>query len=328
MGIKKRFLAFLFIIGTFFLALNTLGEVRASEQENLQISDEDCILDKVFTFEIGGPKLNFSEIELQEHYIYYTRIQLVTPYWCNATVRIYDPDGKLFMIFNGTLFQEPSTKSWVEIPFGAAITGNHSFSFEIRSNNNINVYLKIEKGDLCLRDKVSDWEPYKFLLYEVTRFNADQKSIIHEITLQSDYNYKFYLARVSAEGNLNTIDFVNLMVSDPDDLSFLVYEDVSLAGIADIDDFTFGTSQAGTYTVTFEITLDERHENINVAYLIINKGAIASGYNGSTTNSTEILGSKYHVPYEAFFITGGAVGGGLLLIAIIVSVKNRTIRQA
>lgn len=190
------------------------------------------------------------------------------------------------------------------------------------------MYLKIEKGDLCLRDKVLEWEPYKFLLYEVTRFNADQKSIIHEITLQSDYNYKFYLARVSAEGNMNTIDFVNLMVSDPDDLSFFVYEGVSLAGIADIDDFTYGTSQAGTYTVSFEITVDERHENINVAYLIINKGAIASGYNNSTTNSTDILGSKYHVPYEAFFITGGVIGGGLLIIASIVTVKNRKIVQA
>ncbi|TFG24939.1 MAG: hypothetical protein EU533_01615, partial [Promethearchaeota archaeon] len=132
MVIKKRFFAYyIFILLIIFIASNFSHKVRANEQESLQISEENCILDKVFTFEIGGPILNFSGIELQEHYVYYTRIQLVTPYWCNATVRIYDPDDKLFMIFNGTLFQEPSTKSWVEIPFGVAISGNHSFSFEI-----------------------------------------------------------------------------------------------------------------------------------------------------------------------------------------------------
>jgi hypothetical protein len=301
--------------------------VTAIKQEDPQMSDEGCILDKVFTFEVGGPALNFSEIELQEHYIYSTRIQLVTPHWCNATVRIYDPDGKQYIVFNGTLFQEPSTKSWAEIPFGVAFTGNHTFSFEIRSIFNVNVYLRIEKGDLCLRDKVMDWEPYNFLLYEVTRFNGDQKSIIHEFTLLSDYKYKFYLARVSAEGNLNTVDFMDISVSDPSDLPFMVYEGVSLAGIADIDDFTFGTSRAGTYTLNIEITLDVKHENINVAYLIVNKGAISSGCNGSTTNSTTDPGVTYYVPEEVFLFTGGAIGVVLLIVAMIVTVKNRKLRQ-
>ena len=296
------------------------------KQEDPQISNEGAILDKVFTFEAGGPNLNFSDIELQEQYIYYIRIQLVTPHWCNSTVRIYDPDGELFTVFNGTLFQEPSTKSWAEIPFGVAITGNHTFSFEIRSIFNVNIYLRIEKGDLCLRDKVMEWEPYNFLLYEVTRFNGDQKSIIHEFTLLSDYKYNFYLARVSAEGNMNTVDFLDLTVSDPSDLSFMVYEGVSLAGIADIDDFTFGTSKAGTYTLNIEIALDVKHENINIAYLIVNKGAISSGRNGSTTNSTTNPGSTYYVPEEVFLFTGGIVGGVLLIVAMIVTVKNRKLR--
>jgi hypothetical protein len=309
------------------VSLKISPEVSATKQEDPQISDEGCILDKVFTFKAGGSILNFSKIELQGHYVYNTRIQLVTPHWCNATVRIYDPDGELFVVFNGTLFQEPSTKSWAEIPFGVAITGNHTFSFEIRSNFNVNVYLRIEKGDLCLRDKVLEWEPYKFLLYEVTRFNGDQQSIIHEFTLLSDYKYKFYLARVSAEGNLNTVDFMELTVSDPSDLPFMVYEGVSLAGIADIDEFSFGTSKTGTYTLDIEIMLDAKHENINVAYLIVNKGLISSGNNGSATNSTIGPETTYYVPEEVFLFTGGFVGGVLLIVAMIVTVKNRKLRQ-
>jgi hypothetical protein len=318
------FFIFIFIMSIGLLKISP--EVSATKQEDPQISDEGCILDKVFTFEAGGSILNFSKIELQEHYVYNIRIQLVTPHWCNATVRIYDPDGELFVVFNGTLFQEPSTKSWAEIPFGVAITGNHTFSFEICSDFNVNVYLRIEKGDLCLRDKVLEWEPYKFLLYEVTRFNGDQKSIIHEFTLLSDYKYKFYLARVSAEGNLNTVDFIDLTVSDLSDLTFMVYEGVSLAGIANIDDFTFGTSKAGTYTLNIEITLDVKHENINVAYLIVNQGAISSGSNGTTTNSTTSPDTIYSVPEEVFLFTGGTVGGVLLIIAMIVTVKNRKLR--
>ena len=300
--------------------------MTAVKQEDPQISDESCILDKIYTFEAGGSTLNFSEIGLQEHYVYNTRIQLVTPHWCNAMVRIYDPDGEVFIIFNGTLSQEPSTKSWAEIPFGVAIMGNHTFSFEIRSIFNVNVYLRIEKGDLCLRDKVMEWEPYNFLLYAVTRFNRDQKSIIHEFTLLSDNEYKFYLARVSAEGNLNTVDIMELTVSDPDDLPFVVYEGVSLAGIADINDFTFGTSRTGTYTLNIEIKLDVKHENINVAYLIVNNGAISSGCNGSTTNSTTGPDTTYFVPEEVFLFTGGTIGGVLLIIGMIVTVKNRKLR--
>ena len=318
------FFIFFFIIN--FISFKFFPEVTAIEQEQPQISDENCILDKVYTFEAGGATLNFSDIELQEHYVYNTRIQLVTPHWCNATVRIYDPDGEQFIIFNGTLFQEPSTKSWAKIPFGVAFTGNHTFSFEIRSIFNVNVYLRIEKGDLCLRDKVMEWEPYNFLLYEVTRFNGDQKSIIHEFTLLSDYKYKFYLARVSAEGNMNTVDFVDLTVSDPSDLPFMVYEEVSLAGIAGIDAFTFGTSKAGTYSLKIEIQMDLNHENINMAYLIVNKGLISSGWNGSTTNSTTGPDASYFVPEEVFLFTGGTIGGVLLIVAMIVTVKNRKLR--
>jgi len=328
MVIKKQHLLLcisIFIIS--IISLNISPIVSGIKQEDPQSSDEGTILDKVFTFEVGGPILNFSEIELQEHYTYHTRIQLVTPHWCNATVRVHDPDNEIFIIFNGTLFQEPSTKSWAEIPFGVAITGNHTFSFEICSSFNVNVYLRIEKGDLCLRDKVLEWEPYNFLLYEVTRFNEDQKNIIHEFTLLSDYKYNFYLARVSAEGNLNTVDFMGISVSDPSDLPFMVYDGVSLAGIADIDDFSFGTSKAGTYTLNIEMTLDVKHENINVAYLIVNKGSISSGSNGSTTNSTTDPGSTYYVPEEVFLFTGGTVGGVLLIVGMIVTVKNRKMRQ-
>ena len=327
MVIKKQYLIIIIaILIISIISLKVSPKVTAFKQEDPQTSDESCILDKIYTFEAGGSTLNFSEIELQEHYIYNTRIQLVTPHWCNATVRVYDPDGELFVIFNGTLFQEPSTKSWAEISFGVAITGNHTFSFEIRSIFNVNVYLRIEKGDLCLRDKVTKWEPYNFLLYDVTRFNKDQKSIIHEFTLLSDYEYRFYLARVSAEGNINTVDFMELTVSDPDDLPFVVYEGVALAGIADIDDFSFGTSKAGTYTLNIEITLDVKHENINVAYLIVNNGAISSGCNGSTTNSTTGPDATYFVPEEVFLFTGGTIGGVLLIIGMIVTVKNRKLR--
>ena len=325
MVIRKQLLIFILLF-LMFLPLFNAQEVRADVKEVPQSSTEGSIIDKVFTFAIGGPVLNFSGIELQQHYIYNTRIQLVTPHWCNATVRIYDPDWKLFMVFNGTLFQEPSPKSWAEIPFGVAISGNHTFSFEIRSTFNVNVYIRIEKGEMCLRDKVLEWEPYNFVLYEVTRFNNDQESIIHEFTLQSDYKYAFYLGRVSAEGNLNSVDFMDLTVSDPDDLPFIVHEGVSVAGIADIEDFNFGTSQAGTYTLNLEITIDTMHENINVAYLIVNKGLIASGGNGSVTNSTNIPGSTYFVPEEVFLFTGGTIGGILLIVAIIITVKNRKLR--
>jgi hypothetical protein len=58
----------------------------------------------------------------------------------------------------------------------------------------------------------------------------------------------------------------------------------------------------------------------------VNKGFIASGGNGSVTNSKDIPDATYYVPAEAFLIAGGIIGGGLFLFAKIVMVKYRKIR--
>ena len=72
--------------------------------------------------------------------------------------------------------------------------------------------------------------------------------------------------------------------------------------------------------------MDLNHENINMAYLIVNKGLISSGWNGSTTNSTTGPDASYFVPEEVFLFTGGTIGGVLLIVAMIVTVKNRKLR--
>lgn len=293
-------------------------------------AEEDIFIDKVYTFEIGAAPLNFTDTPLQAEYTYFTWIRLVTPHSCNVTVRIYDPDENLYVVYEGVLQQVPYDLSYQEIPFGTAMEGNHTFSFEVENLFNVNIHIKIEKEYRCLEDKISEWDPINFELYEVTRFNAEQAYIIHQFSFQSDYSYKFYIGRVSAEGNLSTVDFVDLTVFDPNSLPFAVFLNNSLAGVSEVNSFLFGTSQAGTYSMRIEMYVDVGHENINVAYAMVNKGVIASGedptdVNGTTPSDT----SKIILPPETWILAGMGVGGfGVVIIAMMISRKHKEVRNS
>ena len=287
-------------------------------------AEEDILVDKVFTFEIGGPQLNFTNTPLLGEYTYFTWIRLVTPHSCNITVRIHDPDEKLFTVYDGSLQQVPYDLSYQEIPFGTAMEGNHTFSFEVESIFNVNIHIKIEKEYECLRDKISEWDPINFVLYKVTRFNADHPYIIHQFAFQSDYSYKFYIGRVSAEGNLSTVDLVDLTVFDPNDLPFAVFLNTSLAGVSEINSFLFDTSQVGTYSIRIEIHVDIGHENLNVAYAMVNKGVIASGEDPTDVNGTiPSDNTRIFLPPETLMVAGMSVGGVMVVIGVMMIFRKR-----
>ena len=329
---------FIFTVSVFFIMIMTFNLIPhdlnerniANLESNSSIhlsAEEDILVDKVFTFEIGGAPLNFTDTYLQGEYTYFTWIRMVTPHSCNITVRIYDPDEKLFVVYDGVLQQVPYDSSYQEIPFGTAMEGNHTFSFEVESIFNVNIHIKIEREYKCLEDKISEWDPINFELYEVTRFNAEQTYIIHQCSFQSDYSYKFYIGRVSAEGNLSTVDFVDLTVFDPDDLPFAVFLNNTLAGVSEINSFLFGTSQAGTYSIRIEIYVDVGHENINVAYAMVNKGIIASGEDPTDVNGTiPSDNTKLSLPAETWIMAGVGIGGfGVVIIAMMISRKQREV---
>jgi hypothetical protein len=287
-------------------------------------TEENILVDKVFTFEIGGPALNFTDTPLLGEFTYFTWIRLVTPHSCNITVRIYDLDEKLFIVYDGILQQVPYDLSYQEIPFGTAMEGNHTFSFEVESIFNVNIHIKIEKEYECLREKISEWDPNNFVLYEVTRFNAEQTYIIHQFSFQSDYSYKFYIGRVSSEGNLSTMDHVDLTVFDPNDLPFVVFLNNTLAGVSEINSFLFGTSQEGTYSVRIEIYVDVGHENLNVAYAMVNKGVIASGEDPTDVNETiPSDNTRISLPPETLMVAGMGVGGVMVIIGVMMIYRKR-----
>ena len=322
------FLLFFIIITAFFLLphdINRRTEEPMDANSSIHMSAvEDILVDKVFTFEIGGPILNFTDTFLEGDFTYFTWIRLVTPHSCNITVRIYDPDEKLFTVYDGVLQQVPYDLSYQEIPFGTAMEGNHTFSFEVESIFNVNIHIKIEKEYKCLEDKISEWDPINFELYEVTRFNAEQTYIIHQFSFQSDYSYKFYIGRVSAEGNLSTIDHVDLTLFDPNDLPFAVFLNNTLAGVSEINSFLFGTSQAGTYSIRIELYVDLGHENLNVAYAMVNKGPIASGEDPTDVNGTVSPdNTKISLPSEIIMVAGVGVGGLMLVIGVMMIFRKR-----
>jgi len=203
-----------------------------------QSSDTD-LPDKVYLFQSPQDTLMLEDIVLEQYYIYYLYVEIVTPYNCSVKITLWDPDGNQFNIFESELFNEPEGANYYEIPFGTALTGEYDMAFDVITPENVNVYIKMEKGPRCLFDKIPMEEIDDIKLYQITRF-SNESSINHSILFRTDYMYKFYFGRVSPISLMENNEVrIDLSLRDPDGIVYNIYSNTSLAEIDDMDRFKF-----------------------------------------------------------------------------------------
>ncbi len=288
----------------------------------LKLSDPQ-LPDKVYTFLASDGNLTFPNIFLSENYNYYIYIEIVTPH--NSTVRItlWDPDNKQFNLFESELNYESSSKRYYEIPFGTVIEGQYIFEFFVVSSENLNIYIRMEKGSKILYDKISNTEDLVF--YQTNRLTNDDY-IEYNIMLKTDVMYNFYISRLSAisikESNIINIDY---SILGPDSVQFEIYDNYTIKPINDLDKFNFGTALEGIYTI--KITIRCVVSYVNLGYAIVEDYRIGdvidingTDYNG--TNSIEPKGNSSYIPIMFTTITIGFIGG-LFIISVIVFQKHR-----
>ncbi|HEC37113.1 hypothetical protein LCGC14_1446260 [marine sediment metagenome] len=218
--------------------------------------------------------------------------------------------------------------SYYESPFGTALTGDYTIKFSVSTLENLNLYIKIEKGPKSLHDKIPMEEHENIILYHVTRFSNGMNQP-HNITLKTDYMYKFYIGRVSPVSIVNSshVDTIYIL-KDPEGIKFTIFMNETLTIINDVDTFKFGTAIAGTYQVN--LIVHGQVQYTNIGYAIIEFRRISELVTPNVTvipdpepvNNTHFQKNVFSMPAE--WSTGILVFFGSFLVVIgVIVVKNR-----
>ena len=240
---------------------NIVNDKKIAMENNIKSSDLD-LTDKVYTFLAPSDILTFKNY-LEENYMYYLYIELVTPHNCSTMrITILDTNDKQFNVFESEMFYEPEFGRYFELPFGTVKSGLYNFTFYSESAQNFNMHILIEQGPKCLYDKMSQEDSENLIFYEVKRFD-NAKHVEHDVSFETDEMYKFFICRVSAitikENNEVRIDY---KIEDPDGIEFEIYSNELLADIDGMNNFNFGTAVEGTYTIKMTIYCNVEYENV------------------------------------------------------------------
>jgi len=319
--IKNSLSIGLFIMILAFLMLShvPLTSDKRFEDENPYAS-ATTIVDKVYTFLAPEDSLSFIDMMLKEDHMYYIFVQIVTPHDCELNITIWDSNERSYHIFSSTLEFNQEGFDRAEIPFGTASSGNYTLKFYVLLNFNLNLYLRIEEGDLCLRDKISTGEWNNMIFYRVTQFHNNM-FLEHNIQLHSDTSYKFYFGRVSPIATIlsNGIYLYN-NITDPNNIEFEIYSNNTLVSISEIQGYSFGTSLEGLYSIQLQIKSEV--EYLNLAYAVIEDYIISemddNNQTGTPNNSTGYERGAFSVPPEIITILGISLISILSILGVFI----------
>jgi len=130
-------------------------KIQKADLKNSEKVNNSKLLIGVFTFLAPNDMLIINNLSLEECYLYYIFIELITPYNVSTMrIRIWDSVNCKYEIFESEMFFEPDYGRYFEIPFGTALTGNYRIEFYIETVSNVNILINIEIGPKCLHDKL------------------------------------------------------------------------------------------------------------------------------------------------------------------------------
>lgn len=346
MGIKKSFFFFLLlIISLNLIFFANISSSRTQSQNNEIITDgfendlksSDLVLtDKVYTFLAPNDRLTFNNY-FEEKYMYYISIELVTPHDCSPMrITILDPDDKQFNIFESDMFYDPEYGRSFEIPFGTVKSGLYNISFYSTSNLNFNMHILIEQGPKCLYDKIEQQKTEDIIFYKVKTFD-DGKFNIHDVDLETDEMYEFYIGRVSPITIIDSNEVrVDYSIESDEDIEFSIYTNKLLADIGGLTSFSFGTASRGTYTINLTVHIaDPDVEYVNLAYAIVDDYTIGNAVDVNNTESDvdksssddtdmfeELIDNSLILPIEWTIGTLLFIGG-LAGVIVVMLVQHR-----
>ena len=256
------------LLGTISPNVNSLKQFDENDGQLHSSSSENFLIDKVYTFTVSNPILTLdSNIYLEKGYYYYITVRVVTPHECDMKISILDSEGDRYDITHELNMAQDDYR---EIPYGAALSGNHSFVFEAILLRNLNVHIKIEKGDKVLENRII---PDEIVIYNnISKFKTGNV-FKFRLFLKSDWYYKILIERVStiSKSLVNKRVSMDHLLWDPSQIEFSIFENETLR----YEEYHFGTAIEGIYTMDIIIHIEADVLCTNVAFAVIEKGKIS-----------------------------------------------------
>ncbi len=295
------------------------------QNNNIMQASQQEFPDKVYTFQSPSDYIEFNPLYLKKGFVYYIYIELVTPgNVTNMKVRVWDPNGNLYEIFDSEMFFEPEYGRWFDIPFGTVLEGNYIIRFDSNSSINFNMLISISEGHKALYDKMDQNDINNIIFSQVTKFH-DCMLISHNIEMKTDTSYVLYIGRISSiSENIGNEHNLSYTIEDPDNLDFIIYDNIQMKSIDDIHKFNFGTAQAGVYKIKIYIECEVTWSNIaytvsegpKISDIIPGNESLPIDDSNDPTNSTELVAIWT-------FATLGIVIGSVGIAALIVITQKR-----
>ena len=337
---KKMALISFLLIGGFFvgpLLDNSRIPYAVGSNGAPKTSGVELLVDKIFLFEAPNDTRRFDNQTLEANYNYRVLVEIVTPHDCQINVTIIDPVLDVYHVFRTDVNISQDDK-WFDFPFGTVLSGNYTFIFSVKAELNLNILIQISydpEYDKCLYDIMSPDDIAKLKLYNVTKF-YNRSVIEHQVSLKTDYYYKFYVGRVSSIGGVSPSESdvrADYDIDDPVDKPYKIYANKTLANVGFVVRFDFATAVEGNYTIT--IAIHCAVEAVNVAYSIVEDYQKSTVNDGNTTipdptnttdpepTNTTIPSSYFYVPMEWTIAFGAGSGVILAILVVVLAVKKR-----
>ncbi|MFX1356697.1 MAG: hypothetical protein ACFFA8_05370 [Promethearchaeota archaeon] len=317
--IKKSIISLIIVLlfGTLLISFYKLPTINGSLFE----FDNPTLIDKVYTFLSPEDELVFPEIFMEKDFTYYFWIEVVSPHNCTLNISLWDPDTMRYNIFHAVLTQG----DWHEIPFGTALQGIYAIRFNVISINNLNIYIRLEKGEQCLTDKIPSQLFNREVFYRIARF-SDETSFSYYINFDTDVSYRCYIGRVSSISVLDDSEVsLDYFIYEPNDIQFKIYFNTTLPTINELIFFNFGTAKSGVYVLN--ITISCNIDAVNIGYAICWDYRISDPTNnsGSPSDNDTNFTQFFSLPSEmmtGMVIIAGVFIGTLILLTMTRKRKN------
>jgi len=302
-----------------------IGNSIQNEQKSTPKTSDVELIDKVYAFTTSNSSLFFDKsLYFEEFTYYYISVMVVTPHQCAMNITLWDPEDSQYEIYyRENMNQGENSK----IPFGTALGGNYSMLFDVELEYNLNIRIKIEEGEGCLRHNIDPEAFEDRELYNVKKFYAGE-SVQDYIYLKTDYYYYFYFGRVSAISANKSYDVdLNYTITCPEDIEYIIFENKALPEVTEIISFKFGTAIQGLYSVLLTIYCEVPY--VNIAYAVIESSKISDVINGTEpepTNGTDTPNFIVSIPKEwtiGFVITIGVLV--VIVIGVVIYHRKRNV---
>ncbi len=280
--------ALLLLLSQSFLLLS--NGFSTNQEESVTDPADLCLTNKVFSFPRGTSTMFLHHIWLEEIYVYFLHIELVTEHACDLNITLTCPDDTTNHIFSARLDWNEGFSTSYDIPIGLHFTGNYSFQFDIDADEVLNLYIKLEKQHQCLENIVPNVAT-ESALYKVMRFQ-DKMEIRQSVRLKTDWMYRIYIQRVTPiaiqEDSEIKVDFY---LESPNNLSYRILNDHTVPFYTEALLCHFGTAYEGLYRVNVKVL--SKVEYVNIAYAIVSLHQISDMCPANNTGIVQIVDENH-----------------------------------